>query len=172
MKKSQLPFIPQFFGTYINKVEDIDVIDGLEQTLHLFENDLAQLKAIGDKTYQEGKWTVKEIIQHIIDNERIQAYRALRIARNDKTVLPGYDEGLLAQYTNIDSRTIESLIEEFSLVRKSNIILFKSFSNEMLLRTSVCYQVEVSALSLGFVLIGHQIHHLNVIKEKYLVLLK
>lgn len=160
--------MPQFFDRYINLVEDIDITEALQLYAinHLnVEKDI--LHELGDKRYAEDKWTVKDILQHIIDNERIQAYRALRFARNDKSILPGYDEKLFATTANTANRTVDNLLEEFKTVRASNIYLFKSFSNEMLLRDGICFNTTISVLGLGFVIVGHQIHHFNIIKEKY-----
>ena len=125
---------------------------------------------MGDKIYAPGKWTINEIIQHITDNERVQAYRALRIARNDKTPLPGYDENLFAANVQPAGRSLDDLLEEFAVVRKSNIILFENFSDEVQQRTGVCNNATIPVLALGFVLVGHQLHHASIIREKYLPL--
>jgi hypothetical protein len=167
MKKSQIVVMPQFFDRYINIVEDLELIKGLENTIALFDSEHEAINKVADKRYAPGKWTPKDIIQHVIDNERIQSYRAMRISRNDKTLLPGYDEELLAKHTNASTRTLDDLLEEFKLIRRSNILMFRNLTDEMLQRSAICYQVEISALALGFVLIGHQIHHLNVLKERY-----
>ena len=171
MKKSDINPMPEFFDRYINLAEDEELISSLERNLKVLETiNIDSLKSIGDKVYEADKWTIKDIFQHLIDNERIQSYRALRIARNDKTILPGYDENLLAMNTNTKNQSLEILLEEFKLIRKSSILLFKSFTDEMLLRKGICYKVDISALALGFQLSGHQIHHLNIIKERYLPL--
>ena len=159
--------MPQFFDTYIKIVDDIDLVEGLEQTINMFENEKEQILKVAEKRYAPGKWTPKEIIQHIIDNERVQSYRAMRISRGDQTLLPGYDEDLLANNANVAPRTLNELLEEFSTLRRSNILMFKNCTEEMLLRSAVCYKVNMSALALGFVLIGHQQHHMNVMKERY-----
>ena len=127
---------------------------------------------MGTNVYQPGKWTVKDILQHVIDNERIMAYRALRFSRNDKTLLPGYDEEILAANTNADNLTVQQLLEEFNLVRASTIALFKGMSDSMLLRSGVAFKSDISALALGFVILGHPVHHMNVIKERYFPLLE
>lgn len=172
MKRSDIQPMPEFFDRYINLAEDEEIIQSLESNLSVLENlNIQLLAALGDKVYAPGKWTIKDIIQHLIDNERIQSYRALRIARNDKTILPGYDENLLAQHTNTVHQKLTELIEEFKLVRRSSIVLFKSFTDEMLLRKGICSGIEISVLALGFQLSGHQIHHLKVIRERYLTLL-
>jgi hypothetical protein len=172
MKKSDVHPMPQFFDRYIHLAEDDEIVSSLEKNLHVLENlNREQLEKLGDRVYAPDKWTIKDIFQHMIDNERIQTYRALRFSRNDKTVLPGYDENLLAQNTNIAQQSLKSILEEFKLVRQSSIVLYKSFNDEMLLRTGICNQIEISVLALGFMLSGHQIHHLNVIRERYLSLL-
>ncbi|HVG13464.1 MAG TPA: DinB family protein [Chitinophagaceae bacterium] len=172
MKRSEVYPMPPFFDRYINIVDDIDIITGLEDTNRIEDLvDKQMLLDLGDSVYAPGKWTIKDILQHIIDNERIQAYRALRFARNDKSILPGYDENLFADNTHLAHATVESLLEEFTVTRQSNIRLFKNFSPQMLQRTGICFNVTVPVLALGFVLIGHQLHHINIIKERYLPLL-
>ena len=173
MKRSQVDPKPQFFDRYINLADDADIIEALEKysTIEsLLDKD--DLEKLGNKVYAEGKWTVKEIIQHMIDNERVQAYRALRIARNDKTPLPGYDENLFAANVQASVRDLGELLEEFAIVRRSNIMLFENFNEEVQQRTGLCNNVPISVLALGFVLVGHQIHHANIIREKYLPLIE
>jgi hypothetical protein len=172
LKKSDLPVVPQFFDRYINIAEDNELIDSLQNSYQKIEEvSIATLELLKDNVYAPGKWTVKDILQHMIDTERIQAYRALRIARNDKNELIGFDEELFAQNTIANQRTVKDLIEEYKFVRLSSIALFKNMTDEMLLRTGTAFKVQVTALSLGFVLVGHQKHHFNIINEKYLPLL-
>lgn len=172
MKRSQIDQMPQFFDRYIKLADDIDIIEALEKysTVEgLVDKD--HLEKLGDKVYAEGKWTVKEVLQHIIDNERVQAYRALRIGRNDKTPLPGYDENLFAANASVSGRDVGELLEEFAIVRRSNIMLFENFNEEEQQRSGLCNNVPISVLALGFVLVGHQIHHANILKERYLPLI-
>jgi hypothetical protein len=172
MKKSDLKFLPPFFERYITQADDEEIISSLRNSLlELSALDISRLEKLEDKTYADGKWTVKDILQHITDNERIQAYRALRFARNDSTDLPGYDENLLASNADTRYRTVKNLLDELVTVRNSNIMLFENFSEEMMHRTGLASKIKVSVLALGFVIIGHQRHHLNVIREKYLPLL-
>jgi hypothetical protein len=173
MKRSQIDPMPQFFDRYIQLADDIDIVEALEKysTIEtLLDKNL--LEKLGKKVYAEGKWTVNEIVQHIIDNERVQAYRALRIARNDKTPLPGYDENLFAANVQASVRDLGELLEEFAIVRRSNIMLFENFSDEAEQRTGLCNNVPISVLALGFVLVGHQIHHANIIRERYFPLIE
>jgi len=168
MKRSEITSMPQFFDRYINQVEDIDIVEALEKYSTIESLlDVKKLESLGDTVYAPGKWTVKEVIQHTTDNERVQAYRALRIARNDKTPLPGYDETVFASNVNPSLRTLNDLLEEFAFVRKSNIILFKNINEDRQKLTGLCNNVEISVLALGFVLVGHQLHHAKIISERY-----
>ncbi|GAA4415504.1 DinB family protein [Nibrella viscosa] len=168
MKKSDIHPMPEFFDRYINLVDDLPVRDALAQNASLFAGPLqAQLEAVGDRVYAPGKWTVKDILQHCIDTERILSYRALRFARNDQTPLPGFDEESFAQYTTAGERTISDLLEEFSTVRASSLALYRNFTDEMLHREGICFNKKLSVLALGFVITGHPIHHLKVLKERY-----
>jgi DinB superfamily len=173
MKRSDIQHMPQFFDRYILLVENIDIIEGLQQTANLFHDETVKqaLLQLGDQVYAPDKWTAKDILQHIIDNERIMSYRALRFARNDKTSLPGYDEELFGANTTANSRTLDDLLEEFSIVRQSTITLFKSFSDEMFHREGISFNQKISPLALGFVLMGHPIHHLKLLKERYFPLI-
>lgn len=168
MKKSDIHPMPEFFDRYINLVEDDDLFEALKNSQKDIENlDMDKLRKIGSNIYAPGKWTINDIYQHIIDNERIQSFRALWFARGDKNDLPGYDENLFAANARTDNRTIDEIIEELLTVRKSTIQLFKSFEPETLKITGTCFNRIVPVLGLGFMMVGHQIHHLRVIKEKY-----
>lgn len=173
MNKSEINPMPDFFDRYIDLVEEPDLLTAMNLSIQNLKTlDAGLLKEIGDRVYKPGKWTIKQIVQHIIDNERIQSYRALRFSRKDETVLPGYDEALLASNADATNRTIEDMIEELIVVRKSSILLFKSFSENMYLNKGICFNREISVLGLGFVIVGHETHHFNVIKERYYPLIK
>jgi hypothetical protein len=168
MKKSEIKVMPDYFDRYIHLVDDIDVITALEKYgIKSLEIERKNLELIGNKVYEANKWTIKDILQHIIDNERIFCYRALRFARNDQTKLPGIDENKHAANTTANTRSLNELMEEFNNTRQSSICLFKSFNEEMLLREGTAFNKQISVIALGFMLSGHFIHHLNVIKEKY-----
>jgi hypothetical protein len=172
MTKSDIPVMPNFFDRYINLTGDSFIIDALTEAAS-FERLIPAntLTALGELRYAPGKWTVKDILQHIIDNERIMTYRALRFARNDQTELPGYDEEMFGANADANHRTVAELYDEYTLVRQSSIALYKSFTDEMLIRSGICFHQNISVLALGFVLVGHATHHVNVIKERYLPLL-
>lgn len=172
MTKAEIPVMPQFFDRYINLADNVFILDALKQAAS-FEQLIPAytLEAIGDLRYAPGKWMVRDIVQHIIDTERIMSYRALRFARNDQTSLPGYEENEFAQYAHATRRTIPDLYAEYADVRRSSIALFKSFDEEMLLRSGICFHRTISVLAIGFVLVGHARHHINIIRERYLPLL-
>lgn len=174
MRKANLPFIPDFYDTYINKVEDhLDISAALEQygaAWLMAEKDC--LLMLKDRVYASGKWTVKDILQHMIDTERVFAYRALHFARNDKTELPGMDQEIFAAHTQASQREVEDLLHEFSVVRESTILLFRSFDDEMLLRAGVCYGKRTTVLALGFTIVGHALHHMRILKERYYPMLE
>lgn len=147
----------------------MNMIEELEICLHDFIRFVQNIPMDKfDFRYEEGKWTIKEIIQHIIDTERIFGYRALRISRNDKTPLPGFEENDYAANTDANSRGLQGLLTELALVRESTLALFKSFSEEQLKRMGIVSNNEISVRAIGFILIGHQKHHQKVFQERYL----
>jgi uncharacterized damage-inducible protein DinB len=171
MKVSQLSIseYAEYYFQYINVLGEVTLIEELEISLHEFIRFVQNIPMDKfDYRYADGKWTIKEIIQHVIDTERIFAYRALRISRNDKTPLPGFNENEYINNTDANQRGIQDLLTEFSAVRHSNIYLFKSFSNEQLERMGIASNAGVSVRAIGFILIGHQKHHQKVFEERYL----
>ena len=160
-----------YFEHYIKLVskEEKSIIENLDVSQKEFNDLLSNLPAEKHSfSYAKGKWTMKEMIQHIIDTERVFCYRALCFARNDKTFLPGFNQDLFADNSHANARDYYDLLDEMKVLRQSTIQLFKSFSNEALLRVGVASGNEISVRALGFLFSGHQIHHLNVVKERYL----
>ena len=171
MKKSDINQPPCYFDRYINYVADVDIVDAFKQSLSEIDGlDIAELDQIGDATYAEDKWTIKDILQHLIDVEHILAYRALRIARKDKTPLPGFDEAELAMNAHPERRSLSELIAELKVVRQATSLLFASLDDEALQESAVISGNQMSALAFGFTIVGHQKHHLRIIEEKYLPL--
>ena len=159
-----------YYKQYIKEVEknEKSLIENLEDSQNVFDAILRKLpKEKQDFTYEKGKWTLKELLQHIIDTERIFCYRALCFARNDNTALPGFDQDVFVDNVDANSRDFYDLLEEMAILRKSTIILYKSFSDEALLRIGVASGNKMSVRALGYLFSGHQMHHLNVIKERY-----
>lgn len=158
------------YATYISQVNDeYNLTEELEVSIHRFIKFVQDIPM--DKhefRYAEGKWTIKQIIQHLMDAERIFAYRALRFARKDQTPLSSFEENDYAEIAPADQRSMMSLLTEYSAIRHSNILMFKAFSEEELLRVGVASGKEMSVRALGFVIVGHQNHHQRVFEERYL----
>jgi hypothetical protein len=172
MTKSDIPEMPQFFDRYITIAPDIDVISALQLAPSF--NDLIPFgtaEALGDQIYAPGKWTMRDIVQHIIDTERIMAYRALRLSRQDKTPLPGFDEEAFGQSARASRRSLTDLYDEYAMNRQSTLALFRSFDEAMFLSPGICSNISITPLALGYVLVGHPMHHANVVRERYLPLL-
>lgn len=161
---------PAYFSNYIPKVSsEYTLIEELEISVHRFIKFVQNIPLDKfDYRYAEGKWTIKDIIQHLIDSERVFAYRALRFARNDKTELQGFEENDYVDHANATKRSIQDLLTELAVVRQASLSLFKSFSNEELLSKGIASQHTMSVRALGFAIIGHQNHHQKVFEERYL----
>ncbi|MGL2994515.1 DinB family protein [Flavobacterium sp. TSSA_36] len=171
MNSNQLPIneYSKFQSTYINALQSVELLEELEISLHDFIRFIQNIPMDKfDYRYAEGKWTIKDIIQHVIDTERIFSYRALRISRNDKTPLPGFEENDYAENTEANKRSIQDLLTELSAVRHATLLMFKSFSKDQLLKIGICSDSEVSVRAIGFIIIGHQKHHQKVFEERYL----
>lgn len=162
--------MPKFFDRYIGLVADEEsVLDAIENSKKDLLDIKELLEAYQDYKYEEGKWTPKELLQHIIDTERILAYRALVYSRNDSSILPGFDENLYVKNSNAQERTVEDLLAEFKVVRASSIFLFKNLTEEALHREGTCFNVKMTTLALGFVIAGHPRHHIKIMQERYFV---
>jgi len=154
---------------YILELGNVDLFEILKVSSdELLETikDLSEEKMVF--RYDEGKWSIKELLQHIIDTERIMSYRALRFSRNDATELQGFDENWYVDNSNGNERNSIELIEEFTCIRSASISLFKSFTDEMLLLSGTANESDITVRALGFIIAGHQMHHLKIIKERYL----
>ena len=160
-----------YFEQYMQLVtkEGKSIIENMQDSQIEFDTILRNLpKEKHTFSYAEGKWTLKELIQHSIDTERIFCYRALCFARNDKTSLPGFDQDIFVDNGNANQLEFSDLLDEMSTLRKSTIQLYKSFSEEALLRIGVASGNKISVRALGYLFSGHQMHHLNIVKERYL----
>lgn len=161
----------KFYQHYINlaTAEDLSILDmqhlSLKKAQDCFE-EFPEEKY--EYRYAEGKWTVKELLQHIIDTERIFAYRALRFARYDKTPLAGFEENNYADVSDANRRDFKTLANEFVSLRTSTIQLYQSFSDEMLLAIGNASNADMSVRALGYIISGHVLHHLNILQERYL----
>ncbi|MFM9984261.1 MAG: DinB family protein [Flavobacteriales bacterium] len=166
MKRSEIN-LPEYFDRYIALTDDVAVMDSLLTSLVELQNaPLEVWKKIGDAVYAPGKWTVKDILQHLIDTERVFGYRALSFARGEKEV-KSYDEDAYARVARANQRSLEDLLEEAIAQRKSTIQLFSNFTSEMLARTGMGFKGEYSVHAIGFIFGGHQRWHFRVIEERY-----
>lgn len=160
---------PAYFDNYIKYVTQEQVMDAFNQTWTEISNTISGIsEEQANYAYAEGKWTIKQVLIHMIDTERIFAYRALRFARKDPQQLLPYEEDLYAATAELTNRNLKDLMEEFDIVRKSSICLFKSFSDNTLLNAGKTAAGEITVLALGFTICGHALHHLKVLKERYL----
>ena len=160
---------PVEYSAYINRVKDDDLIEELEL------NFIATMNLINDLNdeqlnyrYAPGKWTIKEILVHLMDAERIFDYRALRFSRKDKTKLAGFEENDYAPASYANERSIQSIMSEFALLRQSTTQLFLNFNKEQLSQFGIANENHFSVRGLGYAIAGHELHHINVIKTKYL----
>ncbi|GAB7256811.1 DinB family protein [uncultured Polaribacter sp.] len=166
-KSEYAPYFEQYMQ--LVSVEEMSIVDNLEASQKEFYNLLENLPVEKHNyAYSEGKWTLKELIQHIIDTERVFCYRALCFARNDKTELPGFDQDIFVDNDNANDRDFYELLSEMDVLRKSTIQMFKSFTPEALLRKGIASKNLISVRALGYLFSGHQLHHVNIIKERYL----
>jgi DinB superfamily len=167
MTRSQLTSLPVYFDRYINMADDVDVHAALRTSLHELEHaPLAEWRRVGDRVYAPGKWTIKDILQHVIDTERVFSYRATSFARGEADV-KGYDEEIYGQNAEAQQRSLEDLLEELVALRRSTILQFKSFTTGMLERQGNGFKGPYSVHAIGFILAGHQRWHWGVIKERY-----
>ena len=168
-KPTEGDFAP-YYAQYIALVpETKNILSELHQQ-HMDTIDL--LTSLDDNTlqssYAPGKWTIMEIVMHLMDCERIFAYRALRFARKDKTDLPGFDHDVYVKNSQAHSKKILNLVKELSLLRASTIELFNSFDEEMLAQTGTANSNIVKVSALAYIICGHEIHHRNVIEALYI----
>jgi uncharacterized damage-inducible protein DinB len=160
---------PAYFENYIRLTEFDTPAEGVDKYstyLNDFFSGLSTAKA--DYKYAPGKWSLKEMLLHMIDTERIFAYRALALSRGETTPLPGFDENSYASNSAAEQRTWESLLDEFKAVRFSTNLLLHSFTKEQLTRQGVTNNNPTSVNAIVYIIFGHLLHHVNVVKERYL----
>ena len=158
-----------YFQQYIDLVPSENLLEELSYTL---EKTLIILNEIPSEKenfrYVDGKWTIKELVLHCIDCERIFQFRALTFARNDKTNLPGFEEDFYVDNSFCENRTLKDIIDELITVRKSTISLFKSFGPDVINNSGVANGGECNVNACGFIIIGHLTHHMQILQERYL----
>lgn len=171
MEESETKNNPTFLEYVYELNEGIELTEALKISLKNIDAiDIDQLNRIGLKTYQEGKWTIHTILQHLIDWERIWCFRAIIFARGEGTTPEAHDQEIMAANSNANELSIEQLINELRVVRQSTIIMFDSFNKEILETNCKFFEYEMPLFAIGLAITAHQIHHLNVLEERYLPL--
>ncbi|MGC1618338.1 MAG: DinB family protein [Candidatus Acidiferrum sp.] len=157
-----------FYEKYISSVAGNDAVSALEaqrvQTMQLLAG---RSEREGNFRYAADKWSVKDVVGHIIDSERIFAYRAMRIARGDKTPIEGFEQDDYVRDGGFNERPLASLAEEFAVVRSATLALFRSFSQEAWVRRGTANKNEVSVRALAYITAGHELHHRQILEERY-----
>lgn len=159
-----------YYNNYISLIEGNDV-------LQVLDAQPGELRAIfaglpeekGTFAYVDGKWTIKELLSHLIDGERMFAYRTLRVSRGDKTPIEGFEQDGYIENSNANNRSFAELLEEFDLQRRSNMLLFNNLSDEASKRIGTANEKEISTRALIYTMAGHVRHHIHILKERYLV---
>lgn len=158
-----------YYHNYVSNVQEDDLRHAFENQSPLLDSFFASVpESKADHAYADGKWTIKQLLQHMIDAERIFAYRALWFARQSAAPLSGFDENEYAKIADVSKRTIQSLAEEFKAVRKSTELLFNSFSWKELNTSGMANNNSITVNALGFVTLGHFLHHKRILEGRYL----
>ncbi|HEX5030554.1 MAG TPA: DinB family protein [Candidatus Eisenbacteria bacterium] len=158
-----------YYGRYIEKVPDGPIVDvltsGMNETLTLLRS-IPESRA--DHRYAEGKWSIKEVVGHVIDGERVFTYRALRFARKDTTPLASFEQDDYIPAGNFGARTLRDLTDEYEAVRRATIELFRHFDETQFSRRGTAADSPVSVRALAYITAGHEIHHRAILRERYL----
>jgi uncharacterized damage-inducible protein DinB len=169
MRKPELNEHPPYYTYYINLVNSEHGIKALEDQIIEMQQFISSVPVeMEEYRYADGKWTVKEVLGHICDVERILGYRALCIARGEQIELPGFDEDQYVENGHFNKRSLYNLAHEFSILRESNIALFKSFDTPIFDKMGTANKNKMSVRAILFMIAGHEKHHINVMKERYL----
>ncbi len=169
MKKPLNGDYDPYFETYISEVKNENIIRTLEflaeETEELLKN-LNEEKA--DFSYSRGKWNIKEVLGHVIDTERVMAYRAMCIARGEKQKLPGFNHEDYVNHANIGNRTLPDLLNEMIVLRKSTLLLMNSLDEKLFDSSGIVDNKRITVAALFYIIAGHHAHHLKILKERYL----
>ncbi|NNF00077.1 MAG: DinB family protein [Pyrinomonadaceae bacterium] len=158
-----------YYSIYTDLVEGDDVLAALNAQIPVTRELLVGIpEENGSFRYEDGKWSIKELVGHLIDTERIMAYRALRFARGDKTDIEGFDQDPYVENGNFNACSITDLAAHFELLRRANLHMFQGLSEKAWSRSGIASGNPVSVRALAYIIAGHEIHHLNILKERYL----
>lgn len=169
MKRPEKTEYDAYYERYVSLVEETDIVSAMEKQIGELENLLSFVSE--EKSlyaYAPGKWTIKEMIGHLTDGEKIFAYRALRISRNDKTPIEGFEQDGYIENSNFNAAPLKDLIDELILARKSNLIMFKNLRTNDWNNVGTASDVPVSVRGLAYIMVGHIRHHTNILRERYL----
>lgn len=171
MKNQEVKKNPEFLAYVLKLNGDIALNEALQISLNQIDNlDLAQLERIGLRTYEKDKWTIHNILQHLIDWERIWCFRAIIFARGEGTIPVAHDQEIMGKHSNADEIPIEQLVNELRIVRQSTIMMFESFNKNILDTSCKFFEYEMPLFTIGLTITAHQIHHFNIIKDRYIPL--
>jgi len=157
-----------FYAAYVERVPKGDVISEMKTQIHVTSKPILEMSEDDARScYAPGKWSIKEVVGHVCDTERIMTYRALRIARGDATPLPGFDEKAFVSQAGFGQRTTTSLLDEWHSVRDATLRLFEGFLPEVAARRGIASDAEVSVRALAYIIVGHELHHRVILQERY-----
>lgn len=169
LERPPLEEVVPFYRGYLSTAQGSTLFEALDDATARFNSVAGSIsEEQAAYRYAPGKWSVKEVVQHVIDCERIFQYRALCFARKDATALPGFDEDHYAAHSGADARSIADLRAEHDVLRASTVSLFRSFSDEMLLRKGLANERSFTVRALGWTIAGHALHHIHIIQQRYL----
>lgn len=167
--KPQREAAPPYYWTYIDLIAGEDLVAALS-------SNIAEALAVGrsispemeEYRYAPGKWSIKQVYSHLTDTERVMAYRALCFSRGDTSELPGFSEDDYAAAAHTEARTLADILNELHLVRQSTIALYQSMNDKMLDTKGIANKISTNPRAIGYMIAGHQLHHINILKERYL----
>jgi len=169
MAKPSPTSYPEYFQRYISQVKEDDLKEAFKNQMPAAEAFLQTIdEEFSTRKYAEGKWSIKELLQHVIDAERVFNYRAMCFARKEENTLSSFDENNYAKNSNANNRSWRSLVEEFAALRKATEYLYNSFSDEALASVGKASNYTISVSALGFITVGHVTHHLRILQERYI----
>ena len=169
MERPEITEYKEDYEDYVSLVEETDIVSAMKKQLTEVENLFASIsEEKGEFAYAEGKWTIKELLGHLINGERVFSYRALRISRGDQTPLPGFDQDLLTDNGNFNSISLAELLKEFSHLCQADILFFQNLNDEAWERTGTVNDHPVSVRAIAYNMVNHVRHHINVLRLHYL----
>lgn len=169
MKRPELNEYAEYYHTYVRQIPEGDIISTLQEQIESTRQFLENIpEAKGDYRYAPGKWSVKDVVGHVLDIERVFAFRALMFARNDPGPFPSVEQDDIVRAANFGARTLQDLTQELWHLRWANIVLFRSFDDEISLRRGVASNFEFTVRAIAYVIAGHERHHMKVLGERYL----